>query len=717
MLMMGKVRLRDSELAKSVHDELSAYSREGEGIAVVETAGGVLSPGPSGALQADLYRPLRLPVILVADSRLGGIGSSVSAFESLKLRGYDIDAVLCFGGPEAANLEYLRDYFRSHSVQTYGLLEPPPRDNDEDVDQRNTREYYGSLNHAKTFERVVDTIRRQHRRRIGDIDSLPGRANKSIWHPFQQHQLQSEKNIMAIDSAYGDFFQIGNPETVQSEKRSGKGEQSALQTSVLRPAFDGSASWWTQGLGHGNPKLSLAAAYAAGRYGHVMFAGAVHEPALLLAETLLQNLQNPRLQKVFYTDNGSTGMEVAVKMALRASAQRYGWDSTSDEILMLGLKGSYHGDTIGVMDCSEPSTFNKKVEWYRGRGYWFDFPTVKMRRGRWFVEPPKGLEAEFGRSRSFKSLQEIFDVNKRDSSRYEAYIKATLERLSAEGKKFGALVMEPVVLGAGGMHLADPLFQQTLVDVVRRNYRFFGDELGSVTLRTATDQHAWKGLPVVFDEVFTGLFRLGRFSSASFLDVHPDISVHAKLLTGGLVPLCTTLASQSIFNAFLSKDKSDALLHGHSYTAHAVGCNVALESLLEMTQMEKSGDWAGFQRSWMGGDMFKRLRPDSENERQQTISIWSMWSNPFVSQLSQKETVDSVFALGSVLAVSIRDQAGSGYTSTAAVGLQKKLLQDAGPHGWVVHSRILGNVLYLMASQTSKMETLRAIEKMLLEAL
>lgn len=115
--------------------------------------------------------------------------------------------------------------------------------------------------------------------------------------------------------------------------------------------------------------------------------------------------------------------------------------------------------------------------------------------------------------------------------------------------------------------------------------------------------------------------------------------------------------------------------------------------------------------------MFKRLRPDSENERQQTISIWSMWSNPFVSQLSQKETVDSVFALGSVLAVSIRDQAGSGYTSTAAVGLQKKLLQDAGPHGWVVHSRILGNVLYLMASQTSKMETLRAIEKMLLEAL
>lgn len=252
---------------------------------------------------------------------------------------------------------------------------------------------------------------------------------------------------------------------------------------------------------------------------------------------------------------------------------------------------------------------------------------------------------------------------------------------------------------------------------MRKNPRFFGNKTSPTTFPAAADEHSWTGLPVVFDEVFTGLYRLGRFSPASFLDVHPDISVHAKLLTGGLVPLCTTLASQSIFNAFLSKDKSDALLHGHSYTAHAVGCNVALESLLEMTYMEKSGEWAGFQRSWTGGDVFRRIQPDSGNQRQQNTSVWSMWSSFFVSELSQKGTVDSVFAIGSVLAVSIRDQAGSGYTSTAAVGLQKQLLEKAGPHGWVVHSRILGNVLYLMASQTSKMETLRAIEKMLLEAL
>ena len=107
-----------------------------------------------------------------------------------------------------------------------------------------------------------------------------------------------------------------------------------------------------------------------------------------------------------------------------------------------------------------------------------------------------------------------------------------------------------------------------LVDVVRQSSHIFGSSSSSAD---TSDPHAWSGLPVVFDEVFTGLYRLGRFSPASFLQTNPDISCHAKLLTGGLVPLCTTLASDSIYNAFLSSEKRDALLHGHSYTAHAVG--------------------------------------------------------------------------------------------------------------------------------------------------
>ena len=109
-----------------------------------------------------------------------------------------------------------------------------------------------------------------------------------------------------------------------------------------------------------------------------MFAGATHAPALTLAERLLNGMNNPRLTKVFYTDNGSTAVEVGIKMALRASCKRYDWDGSKEEVGVIGLKGSYHGDTIGAMDASEPCVYNKKVDWYRGRGFWFDYPTVTM---------------------------------------------------------------------------------------------------------------------------------------------------------------------------------------------------------------------------------------------------------------------------------------------------------------------------------------------------
>jgi len=152
-------------------------------------------------------------------------------------------------------------------------------------------------------------------------------------------------------------------------------------------------------------------------------------------------------------------MEVATKMALTASFDRYKWDIAKSEVGVLGLKGSYHGDTIGAMDASEPSTFNEKVHWYQGRGYWFDFPRVKMMDGSWVVEPPKGKENIFGAKTSFLSLGDVFDIQKRYDTpagqKYRGYIEAELDRLvNIEGKTFGALIMEPVILGAGGMLFA-----------------------------------------------------------------------------------------------------------------------------------------------------------------------------------------------------------------------------------------------------------------------
>ncbi|KAL5339761.1 pyridoxal phosphate-dependent transferase [Aspergillus crustosus] len=711
---------RDDEILSSVHNTLSSWAEDGVSFALVETAGGVHSPGPSGNSQADLYRPLRLPIILVADSRLGGISSSISAYESLLLRGYDVQSVLLFRDDYYQNHEYLGKYFQGKSIPLVPLPPPPtrPQSQDPDSQARDTEAlhtYYDSVAEGTDVMSLLDELTLRNDQRINRLEEMASRAQKTIWYPFTQHHGMQPKDITPIDSAYDDFFQTyTSPEN-------------PTQQGNLQATFDGSASWWTQGLGHGNPGLALSAAYAAGRYGHVMFPGNIHEPALSLAETLLKTVDNPRLQKVFYTDNGSTGMEVALKMALRATCDRYGWDASQEQINILGLKGSYHGDTIGVMDCSEPSTFNQRVEWYRGRGYWFDFPVVKMSQGVWNVEIPAELRGSelLGADQQYPTLDAVFDVERRVDSevgkRYRKYILETIKRLVQDGTKFGALIMEPIILGAGGMLFCDPLFQRCLADTVRDNPHLFSKS----TPQNPSDL-SWSGLPLIHDEVFTGLYRLGRASSSSFLGVSPDIAVYAKLLTGGLVPLCTTLASEDIFSAFSSPEKRDALLHGHSYTAHAVGCQVAVDSLERMNGMDEGGVWRGFMNDWEEAQTSAAAAATAATDatdatggggdvRPGNVNVWSVWSHNLIRDLSYAESVDGIFAIGTVLSISLKDAQGAGYNSTAAKGLQTRLA--AGGAGFNVHSRVLGNVLYLMSSVTSKRETMRGIEGILREAL
>lgn len=215
---------------------------------------------------------------------------------------------------------------------------------------------------------------------------------------------------------------------------------------------------------------------------------------------------------------------------------------------------------------------------------------------------------------------------------------------------------------------------------------------------------------MVFDEVFTGLYRLGPSTSSAFLDVRPDISVHAKLLTGGLLPLCTTLASESIFNAFGGSQKTSALLHGHSYTAHAVGCQVAVESLNEMREQMNKGHWDSATKDWV----------DGEGDQTSKTQVWSNWPHDVVKSLSANtQQVEGVWALGSVLAIHLKDASGvAGYGSNAAVALRDRLAQGSSVDGpWNVHARVLGNVLYLMTGQTTKKEEVQRVSELLLKSL
>lgn len=740
---MGKGVISDKDLLASICSRASQHAaalpprRAERAWLFCETAGGVHSPGPSGTSQADLYRPLRLPAILIGDPKLGGISSTISSFESLRLRGYDVESVLMLENEEYRNHEYLKSYFQEQRIPLTAIRPPPERHQDPQKDHGPLHQYYNSMARSHPIKDVLRTLNDRHETRIKDLFYMAKDAQKTIWYPFTQQKLLTTDKITAIDSAYGDYFQTFSASpTVPTELKRRPLEEAkwkAQSTPLLRPSFDGSASWWTQGLGHANPQLTLAAAYAAGRYGHVMFAETIHEPALKLAQLLIRQLGNPRLSRVFYSDNGSTGTEVAVKMALRAARLRYGW-GPREELSILGLKGSYHGDTIGAMDCSEPGTYNEKIEWYKGKGYWFDFPTVKMTNGKWKIDVPAHLRVEGNSEEAieFLTLDRIFDLRTREDTElyrdYTRYISRTLEGLRDQGYKFGALMLEPVVLGAGGMMLADPLFQKALVDVVRSDPKLFSE---SAPAPDHEDEDTWKGLPVVFDEVFTGLYRLGKPSSAKFLRVNPDITVHAKLLTGGLIPLAATVASESIFRCFESDDKSDALLHGHSYTAHAVGCQVAIESLLTMSRIESSHAWQKFQNDW-AEDTEPLLVAKDDGEK--GPAMWSVWSRDFVQELSTRtDRVEGLWALGSVLAIHVKDAAGSGmlspkyqspvgvrltlssgYKSNASRALQAELARDV--MGSNVHSRVLGNVLYLMTSQTTGFDTVRLLEQRLLRA-
>lgn len=412
------------------------------------------------------------------------------------MRGQDVEAIAVFGDEGFRNYEFLEGFAKPRGVSVLVVPKPPPAADavgitghaaagkENEKDRQAMTAYYATVAKSPEVGELLHTLETRHQRRIERLESMAAKARDVVWYPFTQHHGMTAADITAIDSAHGDCFQtLVKPKPQNSEQKPSQNSSATTAAAatdgepLLQPTFDGSASWWTQGLGHGDPELARTAAYAAGRYGHVMFPGTIHEPALSLCERLLKLSQNPRLQRVFFGDNGSVGMEVAVKMGLRAASKRYGWSSSSnssssasdsgsgsgseqEEIGILGLSGSYHGDTLGAMECSEPSTFNKKVEWYRGRGHWMDFPQAKMTRGVWKVVVPESMGQEglalSENSSEFASLAAIFDLAGRKESDlarwYKTYVRTTLEDLVVrQGRRFGALIIEPVVLGAGGM--------------------------------------------------------------------------------------------------------------------------------------------------------------------------------------------------------------------------------------------------------------------------
>ncbi|KAG8739295.1 hypothetical protein FRC12_016373 [Ceratobasidium sp. 428] len=503
--------------------------------------------------------------------------------------------------------------------------------------------------------------------------------------------------------------------------------QPSTKSSLLAPHIDGSASWWTQAFGHAHPKFALAAAHAAGRYGHVLFPLAVHAPALELAENLIRGPGAGWAERVFYSDDGSTAVEVALKMAVRAVALRRRQTNPAEanltraerpELGALGLKGSYHGDTIGAMDACEGGVYNAAVEWHRERGFWFDPPTIGVQNGKVQVILPQSLGDSSTSQHTLPSVSAAYDVASRLhtslAKTYEKYIRNELERLVSKGRAFGALMIEPLVLGAAGMVFVDPLFQRVLVDVVRSSGELFKT---SIDHASSSD---WTGLPIIFDEVFTGLHRLGPLTPASILGASPDIAVYAKILTGGLIPLSVTLTTNSIFSAFNypGAQKVDALLHGHSYTAHPIGCAVANAAIDEMRAVTQGSAWQEAKRKCAGGLYSWGISDGQKGDERTFEGAWTMWDPDFVNDISKEPQVEQTMSLGTVFAMTLRDPEGGYQAATGQnfiSSVERHLLDSGSDYG--LNARVLGNVVYFMSSLNTSLDVLKIIEGAVLEVL
>lgn len=322
-----------------------------------------------------------------------------------------------------------------------------------------------------------------------------------IWHPFTQEKT-APKPLKII-----------------------RGEKEYLYAEDGKQYVDMISSWWVNILGHSQPEIAEAIASQAHTLEHVIFAGYTHEPAENLVEILSQHLPKS-LTKFFFSDNGSTAVEVALKMAYQYFLNQ----GIDDRDIFINLEGAYHGDTIGAMSAAGASSE------YHSKFKKFFFQTFS-------IKFPQNAEDEEG---SIHELEKFLEQNHR---------------------KVCALIVEPLVQGAAGMKMHSPKFLDEIVEAVRKY-----------------------GILVIFDEVMTGFYRTGTMFATDQIKNIPDIICLSKALTGGFMPMSLTVTTKKIYDAFWSDDWHKAFIHGHSYTANPLACAAACatQKILQTEEIQEN---------------------------------------------------------------------------------------------------------------------------------
>lgn len=307
---------------------------------------------------------------------------------------------------------------------------------------------------------------------------------RHVWHPYTQHQTwPTPLDAVRAEGAY-------------------------IYTRDGRRIFDGISSWWVTSHGHARPEIAQAIAEQARTMEQVIFTTFTHEPAAQLARELCAVLP-AGLERIFFSDDGSTAVEAAIKMALQYHANR-----RTPRRHIVAIEHAYHGDTFGAMSVSARSVFTAPF-------------TSQLFHTHHLPAPTEGD--------TIAALAHWLDQHAQDTA---------------------AVIVEPLVMGSGGMIMYD--------DAILR------------TMRELTREH---GILFIADEVFTGFGRTGPLFACDRAGVSPDILCMSKGITGGFLPMGATAATDAVFDAFLSDDRRRTLFHGHSYTANPIACAAARASL------------------------------------------------------------------------------------------------------------------------------------------
>ena len=375
------------------------------------------------------------------------------------------------------------------------------------------------------------------------MSELLEKDKQYVWHPFTQMK------------------------TADAPLEIVKAEKTTLYTADGKTYIDCNSSWWVNVHGHGHPHIGKAISEQFSKIDHVIFAGATHPKAVELAERIINILPKNHFKKVFFSDDGSTAVEVALKMAFQ-----YWFNRNEPRKRILALDGAYHGDTFGAMAIGQRGYFNEPFEHFFFNVDQLEFPTAENEK--------------------------------------ELLIRA--ENL-LKTNEFAAIILEPIIQGSAGMKTYSIHWLNDLVKLAQKY-----------------------NVLVIFDEVMTAWGRTGKLFAMNHCDVVPDIVCLSKGLTGGVLPLGLTVTHDKIYNAFLSDEKSKALLHGHSFTGNPIVCAAACASL----------------------DLFE------QETTWKSIETICELNSQFKEQIKNNKNIKEIRLCGTILAIELQTGEGNTYFSS-----------------------------------------------------